>query len=165
MSALALALAALMLARYGPGASGVVAAFASVVLIVLSAIDIEERRLPNQIVLPAAVAVLSARLLTEPGHWRLWLAATVLPALAFLVLALVYPAGLGMGDVKLTLLLGATLGGAVLVGLVLGTLAAAAFGVALLLRHGPAARRLGLPFGPFLTFGAIAVLLAAAPGA
>lgn len=160
----ALALAAVVLARYGPGAGGLIAAFATLVLIGLSAVDLEQRRLPNAVVLPAAAVVLAARLASQPAHWRLWLAATLLPALAFLILALVYPAGLGMGDVKLTLLVGSTLGGSVLVGLLLGSLAAAAAGVLLLLREGASARRRTLPLGPFLASGAILALLLLAPG-
>jgi leader peptidase (prepilin peptidase) / N-methyltransferase len=162
--ALALALAAVVAARYGPGAGGVIAGCATAVLVVLASIDVGERRLPNAIVLPAAAAVLSARLATEPGHWHVWLAATFAPALGFLILALVYPAGLGMGDVKLTLLIGATLGADVLAGLLAGTFATAAAGIFLLVRHGTAARRRALPFGPFLAFGTILVLLAATPG-
>ncbi len=163
VDAVAVALAALVLARYGPGTGGLVAAFASVALVVASAVDIEQRRLPNAVVLPAAATVLAARLSSAPEHWRLWLVATLLPAAAFFVVAVVYPAGLGMGDVKLTLLVGAALGGSVLPGLILGSLAACGAGLLLLVREGPAARRRTLPLGPFLAFGAIATLLALAP--
>jgi leader peptidase (prepilin peptidase)/N-methyltransferase len=79
------------------------------------------------------------------------------------VLALVYPAGLGMGDVKLALLLGAALGGAVLPALLVGTLAAGAAGLVVLARQGLGARRRALPFGPFLAFGAITILLLMTP--
>jgi leader peptidase (prepilin peptidase)/N-methyltransferase len=79
------------------------------------------------------------------------------------VLKLVYPAGLGMGDVKLALLLGATLGGAILPALLLGTLAGAVPAIVALARHGAAARKHALPYGPFLVFGAVATLLLAAP--
>jgi len=65
--------------------------------------------------------------------------------------------------VKLTLLVGAALGGSVLPGLILGSLAACGAGLVLLVREGPAARRRTLPLGPFLAFGAIATLLALAP--
>jgi leader peptidase (prepilin peptidase) / N-methyltransferase len=164
LGVVAVALAAAVLARYGAGAPGLIAAGASVVLVVLSAIDIEERRLPNVIVLPAATVILVARLATASGHWRLWLTATLLPALVLLLFALFYPAGLGMGDVKLALLLGATLGSGVLIGLLAGTVGAALVGLYLLSRHGAAARRRALPFAPFLAFGALVVLLAAAPG-
>ena len=152
-----------VLARYGPGSAGVIAAFACGVLAVLAIIDLETRRLPNRIVVPAAALVLVAHLATEPGHWATWLAATFGTAAGFFALYLVYPAGLGLGDVKLALLLGATLGSAILPALLLGTLAGAVPAIVALARHGAAARKHALPYGPFLAFGAIVTLLLAAP--
>ena len=80
-------------------------------------------------------------------------------ATIFAIAHLFYPTGLGMGDVKLALLLGALLGTAVLSALTLGSLAAGVFGLILLARGGSVARKTAIPFGPFLGFGAIAVLL------
>jgi leader peptidase (prepilin peptidase)/N-methyltransferase len=157
------ALAAAVFVRYGFTAAGAIAACTTAVLVVLSAIDIESRRLPNRIVLPAAALVVIARLATAPGHWAVWVGAALGAAAFFLVFALAYPAGLGMGDVKLALLLGAALGSAVMPAVVLGTLAGGAVAAALLIRHGLAARQRAIPFGPFLAFGAIATLLLLAP--
>jgi leader peptidase (prepilin peptidase)/N-methyltransferase len=82
-----------------------------------------------------------------------------LGACGFLLLAaIVYPAGMGMGDVKLALLLGAMLGRTVPVGLMLGMLLALVPSIFLLARHGAAARKMGFPFGPFLALGAILAL-------
>jgi leader peptidase (prepilin peptidase) / N-methyltransferase len=162
-SLLAAAIALAALGRYGLSAAGLIAAFTCGVLVVLSVIDIESHRLPNRIVLPSAAIVLVARLASEPEHWQAWLFAGLGAFALFLVFALIYPAGLGMGDVKLALLLGFALGGAVMPALLVGTLAGAAAGVVLLVRHGAKARRRALPFGPFLAFGAIAILLISAP--
>jgi prepilin signal peptidase PulO-like enzyme (type II secretory pathway) len=159
----AVTLALAVLARYGPGAAGVIAAATCGVLVVLAVIDAESRRLPNAIVLPAALIVLLARLATSPQHWRLWLGASLGSFAGFLVLALVSRGAIGMGDVKLALLLGAALGGAVLTGLLLGALAGAAAAVVMLVRNGTDARKATLPYGPFLAFGAIATFLLAAP--
>jgi leader peptidase (prepilin peptidase) / N-methyltransferase len=160
----AVALALAVLARYGPGSAGVIAAFACAVLVVLAFIDLEAGRLPNRIVLPAAALVLVARLVTEPEHWAIWLAATFGAAAGFLVLYLVYPAGIGPGDVKLALLLGAALGGAILPALLIGTLAGVVPAIARIARHGAAAaRKQAFSYGPYLVFGAIATLLLAAP--
>jgi leader peptidase (prepilin peptidase)/N-methyltransferase len=74
------------------------------------------------------------------------------------VAALAYPAGMGMGDVKLALLLGAMLGRLVGVGLMLGMFAALVPSVYLLARHGSAARKMGIPFAPFLALGALNAL-------
>jgi leader peptidase (prepilin peptidase) / N-methyltransferase len=162
-SLLATGLGAAALARYGFTAEGLIAAFTCGVLVVLSVIDIASHRLPNKIVLPSAAIVLVARLATEPEHWQAWLGAGLGAFAFFLVFALIYPAGLGMGDVKLALLLGFALGGAVLPALMVGTLAGAAAGIVLLARNGTQARRRAIPYGPFLAFGAIAILLLSAP--
>jgi leader peptidase (prepilin peptidase)/N-methyltransferase len=159
----AVALSAAVLARYGFSSAGLIASLATAVLVVLSLIDIESRRLPNRIVLPASALILTARLVAAPDHWGAWLGASVGAAAFFFVFALAYPAGLGMGDVKLALLLGATLGGAVLPALLLGTLAGGAAAVALLVRGGLEARRATMPYGLFLAFGAIATILLLAP--
>ena len=162
-SLFATAVALTALARYGFGAAGLVAAFTCATLVVLSVIDVEARRLPNRIVLPAAVIVLLAHLAIAPDSWASWVGAAFGAAAFLLVFALAYPAGLGMGDVKLALLLGAALGSAILPALLLGTLAGAAAAVWLLVRHGARARRMTMPFGPFLAFGAIATMLLLAP--
>ena len=82
-------------------------------------------------------------------------------ASGFLLLAaLAYPAGMGMGDVKLALLLGAMLGRTVPVAMMLGMIAALVPSVVLLVRHGSAARKMGIPFGPFLALGGIVALFA-----
>jgi leader peptidase (prepilin peptidase) / N-methyltransferase len=156
-------LAAAVFTRYGVGIAGLIAAFTTGVLIVLSVIDFDSYRLPNRIVLPSAALVLAARLTSAPEYWKAWIGASLGAFACFLVLALVYPAGLGMGDVKLALLLGAALGGAVLPALLVGTLAAGVAGLVVLARQGLGARRRALPFGPFLAFGAITILLLMTP--
>ena len=90
------------------------------VLAVLSAIDVEERRIPNRIVLPAAAVMLALQIALEPGRALEWTAAALGAGALLLVLARLHPAGLGLGDVKLALLLGAALGGGVLAALALG---------------------------------------------
>jgi leader peptidase (prepilin peptidase)/N-methyltransferase len=135
------------------------ATFFVAVLVALSWHDIRRRVIPNRIVLPAWLVVLGAQLLLHPSQWSEWVIASGTAAGGFLVLALLYPAGMGMGDVKLVGLLGAALGSAVLSGLFVGTLLAAVFAVALLVRDGRAARKATLPYGPFLAAGAVVVLL------
>jgi leader peptidase (prepilin peptidase)/N-methyltransferase len=146
---------------FGLSGKAVVAAFFCIVLVVLSAIDLTHRIVPNRIVLPAALAVLVAQTALEPSpEWALG----ALGASGFLfVAALAYPAGMGMGDVKLALLLGAMLGRLVAVGLMVGMVAALVPSVVLLARHGAAARKMGIPFAPFLALGAIVALFAGHP--
>jgi leader peptidase (prepilin peptidase) / N-methyltransferase len=146
---------------FGLSGEAFVAAFFCVVLVVLSAIDLRHRIVPNRIVVPAALVVLVAQTALEPGpEWALG----ALAASGFLCLAaLAYPAGMGMGDVKLALLLGAMLGRLVGVGLMLGMVAALLPSLVLVARHGSAARKMGIPFAPFLAFGGIVALFAGQP--
>jgi leader peptidase (prepilin peptidase)/N-methyltransferase len=143
---------------FGLSGEAFVASFFCVVLVVLSAIDLTHRIVPNRIVLPAALVVLVAQTAVEPSpEWALG----ALGAAGFLfAAALAYPAGMGMGDVKLALLLGAMLGRTVSVGLMVGMVAALVPSVLLLARHGSAARKMGIPFAPFLAFGALVALFA-----
>lgn len=145
--------------RFGATGRFAVAAFFITTLCVLAAIDIAERRVPNRIVLPAAAAVLVAQTVLVPDRALEWALAAIGASLALFLPHLVYPAGLGMGDVKLALLLGAALGSAVPTALVIGFLAAAVCAILLLGVHGLAARRLTIPFAPFLAYGGIVALL------
>ena len=146
--------------RFGLSGRAVIAAFFCAVLVVLSAIDAERRILPDVIVLPSWALVLGAQIVLEPGRTAEWVAGS-LGASLFLFLALVaYPKGMGMGDVKLALLLGAALGKSVSVGLMVGMLAALVYSTVLFARHGLAARKMAIPFGPFLAFGALVALFA-----
>jgi leader peptidase (prepilin peptidase)/N-methyltransferase len=133
-----------------------IAAFFCCVLVAISAIDIEHRIVPDRIVLPSTLIVLTAQLVRDPSlEWPL---AAFLAAFSLLIAAVVYPAGMGMGDVKLAMLLGAMLGRLVGVGLMLGMFAALVPSVYLLARHGSAARKMGIPFAPFLALGALIAL-------
>ena len=153
--ATALLVAACVLA-FGLSGQMVVAAFFCGVLVAVSAIDLTHRIIPNRIVLPAFVIVLVAQTLLEPSpEWAL----AALCASGFLFLAvLAYPAGMGMGDVKLALLMGAALGKLVSVALMVGMISALVPAVVLLARHGSKARKMGIPFGPFLALGSVVAL-------
>jgi leader peptidase (prepilin peptidase)/N-methyltransferase len=157
--AAAVPLAALTFAYLGADARAAIGGFFVAVLAVLSAVDIAERRLPNRIVLPSAAAVLVAQTALFPDRSLEWMLAAAGAALGLFVAYLAWPGALGMGDVKLGLLLGATLGSAVVSALLVGFLAAAIFALALLARHGLGARRRTIPLGPFLALGGIAALL------
>ncbi len=112
--------------RFGLTGRAFVASFFVAVLLVLSVIDLERRILPNLIVLPAAALVLGAQSALFPERVLEWIVASF-GAAAFLFLAvLAYPQGMGMGDVKLALLLGAALGATVSIALLVGMLAALA---------------------------------------
>jgi leader peptidase (prepilin peptidase) / N-methyltransferase len=144
--------------RFGLTVYTLGAAAFCVVLVAISAIDAEYRIVPNRIVLPAAVAALVFQMLRAPSiEWPL---AAFGAALFLFAAALAYPRGMGMGDVKLALLLGAFLGRMVTVGLMVGLFAALVPSAILLATKGAAARKIAIPFAPFLAFGAIVALFA-----
>jgi leader peptidase (prepilin peptidase) / N-methyltransferase len=89
-----------------------------------------------------------------------WALAGVGAALFLFLAALAYPGGMGMGDVKLALLLGFALGRTVPVALLVGMISALVPAVVLYARHGSAARKMRIPFGPFLAFGGVVALFA-----
>jgi leader peptidase (prepilin peptidase)/N-methyltransferase len=141
---------------FGLSVEAVVVAFFCAVLVAVSAIDLEHRIIPNRIVLPATVVVLAANTMRDlTPEWTI----AALGASGFLLAAaLAYPAGMGMGDVKLALLMGAALGKTVAVALMVGMLAAMIPGLFLFVRHGSKARKMGIPFGPFLAIGSVVAL-------
>jgi leader peptidase (prepilin peptidase) / N-methyltransferase len=122
----------------------------------VTATDLTHRIIPNRIVVPAAAVILIAQTALEPSpEWTL----AALGASGFLFLAvLAYPAGMGMGDVKLALVMGAALGKTVPVALMIGMFAALVPSIILLARYGSAARKMGIPFGPFLSLGSVVAL-------
>ena len=149
-------LAAACFAVFGLSLHAFAAAIFCVALVVISAIDIERRIVPNKIVLPASAVVLALMLAWKPSVE--WPAAGFGAALFLFVAALVYPAGMGMGDVKLALLLGVAVGRSAPVALMAGMVAALVPSAVLFARHGSAARKMGIPFAPFLALGGVVAL-------
>jgi leader peptidase (prepilin peptidase) / N-methyltransferase len=142
--------------KFGVRPEALVAAFFCLALVAVSATDLEHRIIPNRIVLPAAGIVLGAQTAVHPSPE--WAIAAVGASGFLLASALVYPAGMGMGDVKLALLLGAMLGRTVPVALFVGMAAALVPGLVLLARHGSKGRKMGIPLAPFLALGALVAL-------
>jgi leader peptidase (prepilin peptidase) / N-methyltransferase len=144
--------------RFGLSGSAAIAAFFCVVLVAVTATDLTHRVIPNRIVVPAAAVVLVAQTTLQPSPE--WAIAALGAALFLFVAALAYPGGMGMGDVKLALLMGAALGKTVPVAMMVGMLAALVPSFFLLARHGSKARKMGIPFGPFLALGSVVALFA-----
>jgi leader peptidase (prepilin peptidase) / N-methyltransferase len=155
-----LAAAAAALAVLGTGSRGFVAACFLGTLGVLAVIDLRTHLLPNWIVLPSAALVLTLQLALFPGDAVEWVVASFGCFTVLLALALVRPGGIGMGDAKLGLLLGAGLGTDVAMAMLVGCLALWPVAVYILARHGLDARSKALPLGPALALGAALVTLA-----
>jgi leader peptidase (prepilin peptidase) / N-methyltransferase len=152
------ALAAGCFVRFGFTAHACVGAILAVALVLLTAIDLDRRLLPDAIVLPALAIVLILQIAFYPDHALEWVLAALAAALFFFVPFLIYPAGMGMGDVKLAALLGAALGKSVAAAIVIALSAAGAFALLVLAREGLGARKKAVPFGPFLALGALVTL-------
>jgi leader peptidase (prepilin peptidase)/N-methyltransferase len=145
--------------KFGLSLDAAVAAFFCAALVAVSATDLEHGVVPNRIVAPATVVVLLAQTLLHPSVE--WLLAALGSGALFLAATIPYPAGMGMGDVKLAVLLGAMLGRWVPVALVVGMLAALVPAGVLFVRHGSRARRMAVPLAPFLALGGVVALFAA----
>ena len=155
----AAALATLAFSSYSAAASGMLAAFMAVVLVVLAATDLERRVIPNRVVLPAAAVLLVTRVAVSPSRTPEFVLAALGAALAFLVPNLINGSAIGMGDVKLAMLLGAGLGWGVFAAITVSLVSMFPFAVGTLIRGGRAARKTALPFGPFLALGALVILI------
>jgi leader peptidase (prepilin peptidase)/N-methyltransferase len=158
VAALSAALAVACFVHFGFGGRALVSAVFASVLVLLTAIDLDRRLIPNAIVLPVLAFVLLAQIAFFPDRTLEWVLASLGAALFFILPLLIYPAGMGMGDVKLAALLGAALGKAVVLALVAGLFAVSAVAVAILVREGLGARKKAIAFGPFLAFGGLLAL-------
>ena len=147
--------------RFGLTLDAAVAAFFCAALVAVSATDLEHRIIPNRVVVPAAAVVLLAQTALHPSVE--WLIAGFGASAFLLATALAYPKGMGMGDVKLALLLGAMLGRTLPVALMIGMVAGLLPSIVLVARHGVQARKMGIPFAPFLALGAVVALFAGHP--
>lgn len=138
--------------------------------VLLAAVDLRVRRLPDLLTLPLAGAALvllgvTALVPEHAGEWTTALLGSLALGGGYFVLFLINPAGMGFGDVKLALGAGAVLGWygwpAVMLGTFAGFLLGALYGGALVVAR-RAGRKTAIPFGPFLIAGALLGLLAGA---
>ncbi len=129
-------------------------------LIAVADIDLEHRIVPNKILLPLAVWGIALTAVVRPDSLVECLIAGAGAFTALLLTALAYPAGMGMGDVKLAGVMGLYLGVSVLPALLVAFLAGSVVGVAMMVKQGAGARKKGVPFAPFLAAGALVGLLA-----
>jgi leader peptidase (prepilin peptidase)/N-methyltransferase len=123
------------------------------ILIAVAFIDYDHFIIPDKLVLPGAVIGLAGSVAIHPERWWVYLAAAGGSALFFLLLALLWPGGgMGMGDVKMALFMGAVLGTSVLVGLFAAFLLGSVVGIYLIAAK-KGSRKTKVPFGPFLSIG------------
>jgi leader peptidase (prepilin peptidase)/N-methyltransferase len=149
-------LVAACVVAFGLSLQALAAAIFCAALVTISATDIERMIVPNKVVLPAAAIVLAIQLIRAPSLE--WPVAGLGAALFLFIAALAYPKGMGMGDVKLALLLGVAIGWAVPVALMGGMILALVPSVFLLAKYGSQARKKAIPFAPFLALGGVIAL-------
>jgi leader peptidase (prepilin peptidase)/N-methyltransferase len=129
-------------------------------LIAVADIDQEHGIVPNRILAPLAVWGVVVAAVVEPGKLPEHLIAGAAAFSFLLAAALVYPAGMGMGDVKLAGVMGLYLGVSVAPAMLIACLTGSVVGITIMLRHGAGARKRAVPFGPFLALGGIVALVA-----
>jgi leader peptidase (prepilin peptidase)/N-methyltransferase len=125
-------------------------------LVPITLIDLERRLIPNRITLPAAIAAVAAGVLLDIDAVPEQLIAGAAAGGFFLIAALAYPRGMGMGDVKLAGVLGLYLGRAVAPAIFIALIAGVLVGALVIARKGAReGRKTAVPFGPFLALGGL----------
>jgi leader peptidase (prepilin peptidase)/N-methyltransferase len=153
------ALVAASFVTFGLSGKALLGAVFCPTLVLLAAIDVKHRLLPNAIILPASLVVGLIVAASMPGSFLTHLAAGAALGGFFFLFGTIFAGSLGMGDAKLGFLIGLAMGkqtfGAALIAFA-GLLVAALY---VLATRGAAARKDTLPFGPFLALGGIVAFL------
>lgn len=122
--------------------------------------DLEHRIIPNTVLVAATIIAVAIVVPTDLDSLPERAIAAAGAGAFLLLAAIAWSGGMGMGDVKLGAVMGLYLGRAVAPALLVGFALGALVGVGMMLRHGAAARKRALPFGPFLAAGGVVGLLA-----
>jgi len=130
-------------------------------LVPVTLIDLDHRIIPNKLMLLGTVVSIGLVLATRPESLTEHLIAAAGAGGFLLLAALAYPAGMGMGDVKLAAVLGLFLGRSVGPAMLFALIAGSVVGAAIIARMGvKEGRKTGIPFGPYLAFGGLVGLFA-----
>jgi leader peptidase (prepilin peptidase)/N-methyltransferase len=158
--AVGIAFAATALILHGDPASLALGLVFVGILAAITLTDLERRVIPNAILLVGTAIGVAIVATTDPSSLPERAAAAAGAGAFLLLFAVIYPGGMGMGDVKLAAVMGLFLGISVVPALFVGILLGAVVGLSLMLRHGAEARKHAVPFGPFLAIGGVVGLLA-----
>jgi leader peptidase (prepilin peptidase)/N-methyltransferase len=129
-------------------------------LLAVTLTDLERRVIPNKILLAAVLGGLAIVSVGDPASLPERLIAAAAAGGGLFLVALAYPKGMGLGDVKLAAVMGLFLGRNVAPALLVALLAGSVVGLVMIAREGAAARKRAIPFGPFLALGGVVALLA-----
>ena len=154
-------LCALVVVAKGADADALLGLVLVLLLVPITLIDLDHRIIPNKLVLVGAVTAPAIVAVVAPDDLVEHLIAGVAAGGFFLLAALAYPRGMGMGDVKLAAVLGVFLGRAVGPAVFIALLSGTLVGAAVIARKGAReGRKTAVPFGPFLALGAVIALFA-----
>jgi leader peptidase (prepilin peptidase)/N-methyltransferase len=157
------ALIAVTFVAVHPPANAAAYAVVQVLLVAIATVDLEQRKIPNELVIALAVVAIVARAIAERSHLLGSAVSGLIVFAVALALANLARGGLGMGDVKLAAALGLVLGKVVLLALLVGSTAGAVAALAVLVRQGKAGRRTTIAYGPYLALGAALAILVFSP--
>ena len=161
--ATALLCAAVVLAK-GPDEDALLGLALVILLVPVTLIDLDHRIIPNVLMLIGTVVAIALVLVTDSGGIVEHLLACVAAGGFFFVAAVAYPAGMGMGDVKLAGVLGLFLGREVGVAVFAALIGGSIVGALIIARKGAKeGRKTAVPFGPFLALGGVLALFAGDP--
>jgi leader peptidase (prepilin peptidase) / N-methyltransferase len=154
-------LCALVVVAKGADGDAIIGIALVLLLVPVTLIDLEYRLIPNKITYPGAVLAIVLVAIFDPDSLVENLIAGLGAGGFLLVAAIVQPKGMGMGDVKLALVLGLFLGRAVVPAIFAALIAGSLIGAIIIARVGvKAGRKTGIPFGPWLAFGGLVGLFA-----
>ena len=125
------------------------------ILVAITLTDLELRIIPNAFVLAGAIAGVAIVLGFDLGELDQRAIAVAAAGGAFLLIALIYPRGMGMGDAKLVAMMAIYLGRSIAPAVLVGLLVGSVVGAAMIARKGAEARKQAIPFGPFLALGGV----------
>jgi leader peptidase (prepilin peptidase) / N-methyltransferase len=154
-------LCALVVVAKGVGWEALLGIVFVLLLVPITLIDLETRLIPNKLTYPGAVIAIAIVAVSAPGDLPENLIAAVAAGGFLLVALLVYPAGMGMGDVKLAFMMGLFLGRAVAPAMFAALISGSIVGAVIIARYGSKiGRKKGIPFGPHLALGGLVGLFA-----
>jgi leader peptidase (prepilin peptidase)/N-methyltransferase len=129
-------------------------------LVAITLTDLERRIIPNKVLLAGSAVAVAIVAVSDPSSLPERAIAAATAGGLLLAAALAYPRGMGLGDVKLAATMGLFLGRDVAPAILVALLAGSIVGLAMIARHGAAARKRAIPFGPFLALGGVVGLFA-----
>ena len=142
-------------AKFGFSGMALLGAVFCPTLVLLAAIDVKHRLLPNEIILAASLAVGLIVAASTPGSFLSHLAAGAALGGFFFLFGTIFAGSMGMGDAKLGFLLGLALGSKTFGAALIAFAALLVAALYVLATRGVSARKDAIPFGPFLALGGI----------